>query len=77
MIKSPYISNITKLTNVCQVYVDLVGNGSHAMLNELAVYVREDPEAQSQTPYDNAQGSAWLTDNTTAYQVQQVGNSCC
>ena len=30
------------------------------MLNDVAVYIREDPAATEQTPYENADGAAWL-----------------
>ena len=58
-----------------QVFVDMIGNGTQAMLNRLRIFVREDPESQVQTPYDNAQGSSWIhteDEKTSMFELEQV-----
>ncbi len=67
---------IPVLENIFQIEIDLSSEGSlWASLNELEVYVREDPESVVQTPYDNAAGSVWIhseEDNMDMFEFDEV-----
>ena len=45
---------------ILQLKIYLTAEVSHAVLNDLKIFIREDPSSTEQTGYTNAPGEAWI-----------------